>query len=192
MTWLDALMQRCPVDLAIINAAVTSNIGLDGAGEDWNDVEAVIDVNIRAALATVEALLPGMRRRRRGQIALISSLSAYFGLPLTPSYCASKAALKAYGEALRGWLAAEGIAVNVVLPGFVETAMSQRFPGPKSFIVTPERAAQIIKRGLAHNQARISFPFPLNLGLWCLAVLPSAFSLAILKALGYGAQSPSN
>lgn len=186
MEWLTESMERWPIDLAIINAGVTSNIGVAGTGEDWSNVEAVIDINIRAAIATVEALLPEMRRRGQGQIALISSLSAYFGLPLTPSYCASKAALKAYGEALRGWLAAEGIAVNVVLPGFVETPMSRQFPGPKSFIVQPERAARIIKRGLARNKARISFPFPMNLGLWSLSVLPPTLSLAILGTLGYG------
>ena len=40
---------------------------------------------------------------------LISSLAGYFGLPVTPSYCASKAAVKAYGEALRGWLAPDAL-----------------------------------------------------------------------------------
>lgn len=189
--WLTALTELVSIDLAIVNAGVTSSIGRDRRGEDWERIEDVIDVNIRAAIATVEALLPAMRRRGQGQIALISSVSAYFGLPLTPSYCASKAALKAYGEALRGWLAPEGIAVNVVLPGFVESAMSRQFPGPKAFVMTPERAARAIKKGLARDQARIGFPLPLNLGLWTLSVLPPAVSLAILAALGYGSPKPT-
>ena len=186
-TWLADLSRRQPIDLAIINAGVTSHIGKDGRGEDWQRVEAVIDVNIRAALATVEALLPAMRERGHGQIALISSISAYFGLPLTPSYCASKAALKTYGEALRGWLAPEGIAVNVVLPGFVESAMSRQFPGPRIFVLEPYEAAQRIRAGLARNQARVGFPFLLTLGLWCLGTLPPSVSLRILDFLGYGA-----
>jgi short-subunit dehydrogenase len=184
-SWLAALSDRLPIDLAIVNAGVTGNIGTNGDGETWTKIDEIIDVNLRAALATVDALLPRMRARGSGQIALISSLSAYFGLPLTPSYCASKAALKAYGEALRGWLAPEGIAVNVVLPGFVESNMSRQFPGPKAFVVAPERAAQTILRGLAADRARISFPFPMNLGLWSLAAMPPALSLKILALLGY-------
>jgi short-subunit dehydrogenase len=188
--WLDAI-GRLTIDLAIVNAGVTSHIGIHGEGESWESVENVIDVNIRAAMATVTALLPSMRRRGSGQIALISSLSAYYGLPITPAYCASKAALKAYGEALRGWLAPEGVAISVVLPGFVETGMSAQFPGPKAFVLRPETAAGIIRRGLARNQARIGFPFPVNFGMWWLSVLPPAVSQRILQALNYGGASPT-
>ena len=60
------------------------------------------------SFTTVEAVLPSFRARGQGQIALLSSLAAYFGLPVTPCYCASKAAIKAYGEALRGWLSSFG------------------------------------------------------------------------------------
>jgi short-subunit dehydrogenase len=137
-------------------------------------------------MATVSGVLPAMRSRGRGQVALVSSLSAWYGLPLTPSYCASKAGLKAYGEALRGWLAAEGVAVNVVLPGFVTSEMSASFPGPQPMLLHPEQAARRIARGLALNRARISFPFPLNFGMWWLAVLPAGLSQQILRWLGYG------
>jgi short-subunit dehydrogenase len=186
LPWLRALTSEVPVDLAIVNAGVTSSIDADSREESWERVRNVMAVNLDAALATVAGVLPQMRRRGSGQIALISSLSAYYGLPLTPAYCASKAALKAYGEALRGALAGEGIAVNVVLPGFVESAMSEVFRGPKPFLMPAERAARIIRRGLARNRARIAFPFPLSWGMWWLAVLPPAVSGRILRALGYG------
>ena len=181
---LDALCASTPIDLAIVNAGTTNALGAEG--EAWQDIERVLDINVRAAMATISALLPAMRRRRRGQLALISSLSAYIGLPVTPAYCASKAALKAYGEALRGWLAPQGIAVNVVLPGFVETPMSDRFPGSKPFLLSPDDAARRIKAGLARNQGRISFPLPLALGMWLLSVLPAAWSQWILRVLGFG------
>jgi len=183
--WLTEISRHEAPDLVIVNAGVNTNIGPEGKGEQWADVEALVEVNVLAAMATVDGVLPAMRARGSGQIVLVSSLAAWFGLPRTPSYCASKAAVKAYGEALRGWLAPEGIRVNVVMPGYVDSSMCREMPGPKPFLWAPERAARAIRRGLEKNQARIAFPFPLNFGAWFLAVLPAEISVRILRALGY-------
>jgi short-subunit dehydrogenase len=183
--WRKQLRTETAFDLVIVNAGVTSNTATEQDGEPWQRIERLMDINLYAAMATVEAVLPAMRARKQGQIALISSLSAWYGLPVTPAYCASKAGLKAYGEALRGWLAGEGIAVNVVLPGFVATPMSDTFPAPKPFMLSPQQATRIISRGLRRNKARISFPFPLNFGMWWLAVLPAGVAQRILRWTGY-------
>lgn len=181
--WLETLE---PLDLVIVNAGMNTHVGPAGEPEPWDEVEALLDVNLKAAMFIVQAVLPAMRGRGSGQIALISSLAAYFGLPVTPAYCASKAGLKAYGEALRGWLAPEGIKVNVVMPGYVKSPMCDDMPGPKPFLWTPARAARAIRKGLERDQARISFPFPLNFGTWWLAVLPAGLSARIVRWLGYG------
>jgi NAD(P)-dependent dehydrogenase (short-subunit alcohol dehydrogenase family) len=139
-------------------------------------------VNLDGAIATVSAVLPEMRRRGSGQIALVSSLAAYFGLPGTPVYCASKAALKIYGEAMRGWLAPQGIAVNVVLPGFVRTPMNEGFAGAMPLAITAERAAVLIRRGLEHDRACIAFPRRLAWGMRFLSVLPGELSQRIVRA----------
>jgi NAD(P)-dependent dehydrogenase (short-subunit alcohol dehydrogenase family) len=180
--WLESLG---PLDLVIVNAGMNTHIGPSGEPEPWDAVEALLDVNLKAAMFVVRTVLPAMRARGGGQIALVSSLAGYFGLPVTPAYCASKAGIKAFGEALRGWLASEGIKVNVIMPGYVKSPMCDDMPGPKPFLWPPERAARAIRRGLERDKARISFPFPLNWGTWWLAVLPAAVSIRIVRWLGY-------
>lgn len=181
--WLEELG---PLDLVIINAGMNTHIGPNGEPEPWDKVDALLDVNLKAAMVITYAVLRAMRARGSGQIALISSLAGHFGLPVTPTYSATKAGLKAFGEALRGWLAPEGIRVNVVMPGYVKSPMCDDMPGPKPFLWSPERAAKAIRRGLARDKARISFPFPLNWGAWCLAALPAGLSIRILRWLGFG------
>jgi len=183
--WMNGIVEAGVPDLVIVNAGMNTNVGSDYEGEPWSEVDALIDLNLKATMAIVHAVLPAMRRAGAGQVAMISSLAAYYGLPVTPAYCASKAGVKAYGEALRGWLAPEGVKVNVIMPGYVRSRMCDDMPGPKPFLISAEAAARLIQRGLARNKARISFPFPLNLGTWFLAVLPAAVSQWIVCRIGY-------
>lgn len=184
-SWLNALLEQNIPDLVIANAGVNCNNGNQRLGEQWPEIENLIDVNIKSTIALVNTLSPAMRKRGSGQIALISSLAAYYGLPVTPSYCASKAAIKAYGEAMRGFLAPDGVKINIVMPGYIQSTMCDEMPGPKPFLLKPEQAAQIIIRGLRKNKARISFPFPLNWGTWALSVMPPVWSQQILNWLNY-------
>jgi short-subunit dehydrogenase len=183
---LRSLSSQHVIDLVIVNAGVSSAIGTGTEVESWDAAKAVLAVNLDGAIVTVAGVLPEMRRRGDGQIAIMSSLAAYYGLPVTPTYCATKAALKVYGEALRGWLAPQGIAVNVILPGFVRTPMSDHFPGARPFLMSPERAAQRVRRGLERNRARISFPRRLAWPMWFLSVLPASLSQWMVRAAGFG------
>ncbi|NVK44484.1 MAG: SDR family NAD(P)-dependent oxidoreductase [Oceanospirillaceae bacterium] len=184
--WLSKCDAQAPVDLLIANAGRTLNVGPNGEEESWADTRSLLATNVDSALASVIALVGPMRRRGHGQIALVSSLAGYRGMAITPAYCASKAAVKAYGEALRGLVASDGVGVSVICPGFVESEMSRHFPGSKPFMISSERAATIIQHGLARNRARISFPFPLNFGTWLLTLLPAGFADFILQRLSYG------
>jgi short-subunit dehydrogenase len=183
---LRSVSQRESIDLAIVNAGVTRTIGKGEQVESLAAAREILAVNLDGALATVAGVLPEMRSRQRGQIALISSLAAYIGLPRTPIYCASKAALRAYGEALRAWLAPQGVAVSVALPGFVSTPMTDSLRGPKPAMMSAERAARLIRRGLEENRARIAFPKSLAWGLLWLAVLPPSVSERIKRSMGFG------
>lgn len=184
--WIGDFDQNYPVDLLFANAGVSSSIGPNGETESWEMVHALFNTNIHGVVNTLYPLLDVMRRRRHGHIVLVSSLAAYRGLPLMPAYCASKAALKSYGEALRGLLRRDNVKVSVICPGFVASKMTDRFPGPRPFLMSAEKAAAIIQRGVSRNRACISFPFPLNLGMKLLTWLPANLADSILTALHYG------
>lgn len=184
-SWLAGVLEQNIPDLVIINAGQNTHGRNGNVLEPLEAARSVLDVNLKSVVTMVHAVVPAMQARGSGQIALVSSLAGYFGLPPTPTYCASKAGLKAYGEALRGALASKGIKVSVIMPGYVQSPMCEAMPGPKPFVCTPEKAAARIQRGLLRNRARISFPFPLNLGSWFLAVLPASWSGRIVSWLGY-------
>lgn len=185
IAWLDELLSENQLDLFIANAGMNINIGEDQSGELLDEMESLLDLNVKATLMMAGHIAKHMRTRRCGQIVLMSSLAGFYGLPITPSYSASKAAVKAYGEAMRGWLAPAGVGVTVIMPGYVASSMCHDMPGPKPFMWSPEKAAAVIKKGVARNRPRISFPFPLNLGCWYLSVLPPTISGLILKLLDY-------
>ena len=178
--------ERTPIDLVICNAGVTSSIGENGEPESWEAICNIIDTNLYGVLASLNPLISRLQKRQHGQIAIVSSLGAYRGMPITPSYCASKAAVKSYGEALRGWLVEDRIKVSVICPGFVESELSAKFSGDKPFMMSPTQAATRIIKGLEKNKANISFPFPLNLGMWFLAILPSGITDWLMRLFSYG------
>lgn len=174
------------VDLVIANAGVAIYLNAQFNEEPWPEVKKIIDTNLTAAMATVSPLISRMRQRKQGQIAFMSSLAAFHGMAINPSYSASKAGLKAYGEALRALLKTDGIQVSVICPGFIESQMSQQFPGARPFLISAEAAANKIKKGLCHNKAYIIFPNLLALGMRLLTRLPSFISGMILQKIGYG------
>ncbi len=177
--WLAAVDARAPVDLVIANAGISAGTG-DGT-ESEEQARRIFRVNLDGVLNTVHPLLPRMQARGRGQIALMASLAAFRGMPGAPAYCASKAAVRVYGESLRGELAGQGIGVSVICPGFVKSRMTavNRFPMP--FLMETPTAARVIKRALAGNKGRISFPAPMAAAVWLLAALPVGWTDSLLR-----------
>jgi short-subunit dehydrogenase len=179
--WIAEHDALAPLDLVIANAGISAGTG--GLGETEEQTRNIMAVNLEGVMNTVLPVLPGLRARRRGQVAIVSSLAGFRGIPGAPAYCASKAAVKVWGEALRGHLAPEGIGVTVVCPGFVVSRMTAVNKFPMPLLMEVERAAAIIKRGLARNKARIVFPRRLAAAVWLLAALPPAVTDPLLRRM---------
>lgn len=179
--WVAACDAAAPLDLVIANAGISAGTGT--LGETIEQARSILAVNVDGVVNTVMPAIAPMQRRRSGQIALMSSLASFRGFPGAPAYCASKAAIRVWGESLRGELRADGIGVSVICPGFVISRMTATNQFPMPFLVSPERAARIIRRGLAQNRARIAFPWPSYVGAWLLGALPPALTDPLMRRL---------
>lgn len=150
--WIEKVDEEKPIDLVIANAGICE----EGFSEEL--VERTFQTNVMGTFNTIHPVIEKMKSRREGQVGIVSSMAGFRGFSSAPAYSSSKATLRFYGEALRGRLSSDGIAVSVISPGFVDTAMTQGNDFYMPFLVKTEKAAKIIKNGLARNQGEIAFP----------------------------------
>lgn len=183
--WLHEIDDKHRVDLIIANAGVSGGIAGNKKPETRTEIGHVFDVNLNGVLNTIHPLMDKMVERRSGQIAIMSSLAGYRGWPGAPAYCASKAAVKSYGESLRTNLAKYDVKMNVICPGFIKSRITDANGFPMPFLLDTDKAVRIIIKGLARNKSRISFPWPTRFIAWFLSILPDFLAHKIL------ARSPS-
>jgi 3-oxoacyl-[acyl-carrier protein] reductase len=110
------------LDILVNNAGLTrDNLALRLKDEDWS---AVLETNLLAAFRLARASLRGMMKRRFGRIVNITSIVGVTGNPGQSNYAASKAGLIGMSKSLAQEVAARGVTVNCIAPGFIETAMT--------------------------------------------------------------------
>jgi short-subunit dehydrogenase len=187
--WLEAFDDAHPVELLIANAGISAGPDPDSPGEPEAITLRQIETNLIGAIHTIAPLVPRLCARRRGRIVAIASVAAYRGLPYSPGYCASKAGLRAYGEALRPALQPHGVGVTVVCPGFFVSPMTDRWDGPTPFLASGERAARRIKRGIDRGRPRIDFPWPLVLGMRFCDLAPALLGDRIVRGFRFHIRS---
>jgi short-subunit dehydrogenase len=183
--WLLMVDARAPLDLVIANAGIAAGPPGIATTEGLDAAIRQISVNLLGTMHTLEPVLPLMLARGHGHIAVVASVAAYRGLPYSPAYCASKAGVRAYGEALRALLAPGGIAVSVLIPGFFDSRMSERYLGAKPLRLSTAQAVTAARRGLDRRAARIVFPRILGLLLQAADLLPARLGDRILRAVRF-------
>ena len=150
-----------PLDLVL---AVAGHESAMGKNEDIVQASRqTIEINILGMLNTILPVVPAMRQRRRGQLVLFSSQLGFLAAPLATDYDSAKVCIRLYGEGLRCLLHSSNIAVNVVVPGGMETPMmntlTERARIPVVPLILPvDNALLFIREGLARNVGVIAFP----------------------------------
>jgi short-subunit dehydrogenase len=176
---IDAADRQQPIDLLIANAGISG--GTAGGSESTDQTRRILATNVDGVLNTVAPLIEPMKRRRRGQIALMSSLASFRGLPGAPAYCASKAWVRVWGEGLRVDLAPAGVEVSIICPGYVDTPMTERNDFYMPLMMPAPRAAKIIVTGLQRNRSCIAFPRSAYFAIRLVAALPPSIMEPMLR-----------
>ncbi len=180
--WIEACDAQAALDLVIANAGVS--LGPTARSiEDREKFNDLLSVNIVGVLNTVYPALDVMSKRRHGQIALVSSLSGYLGMPTAPAYSASKNFVKSWGTAIAPHAKAQGVSVSVICPGFVKSGITDKNKFPMPLLITAEKAAKIITRGLRKRELIITFPFPLRLIVWLISIMPAWLANKLMEGL---------
>jgi NAD(P)-dependent dehydrogenase (short-subunit alcohol dehydrogenase family) len=145
-----------PTDVLVASAGIgRETSALTFRAEDIADL---INVNLIGVANSIDAVLPGMRQRRRGHLVALSSLASYRGLPLMAGYCASKAGVNALLDALRVELRPLGIAVTTICPGWIRTPLTAHLDLPGVCMMEVAEAARRIVAALRGRRAFLAFP----------------------------------
>ena len=161
-----------PIDLVICNAGTHRSAG--AATFSSEAFQQLLDVNLMGAVHGLAAILPRFINRRRGRIAIMSSVAGYRGLPSAAAYGATKAALINMAEALKPDLERYGISISIICPGFVKTPLTDQNTFPMPFLMDADAAAKRILRALRRGRFEISFPRRLTFWIKLSRLLPNA------------------
>jgi len=178
--WIENFDNLNPVDLIIANAGIMHTVRATSPLETSQVIDEIFAVNVTGVIDTVNPLLARMASRGNGSVAIMSSLSAYRGLPKFPAYAASKAAIKSYYEAIRGIYAKQGIYISVVCPSYVSTRMTEKLRVDKMMLMDVETASIKIQQGINKRRPLITFPWYHSIGLQLLRFLPESIADRIL------------
>jgi short-subunit dehydrogenase len=179
---VDAIEQSLgPIGLALFSAG--SYKRESARHFDTAALAEAMTLNVVGTGHSLEAVMRPMMARRAGQIAVVASVAGYFGLPGGGFYGASKAALINLCEALRPQLQQEGVKLQLINPGFVDTPLTRKNDFPMPFLISEDEAADAIVSGLSRRRFEIVFPWRMAVATKLLRALPYPLSFAITRGM---------
>lgn len=169
-----------PCDVLIANAGVYRKT--PARDFDVERVEQVLSTNLLGVVYPLGAVLPGMVRRQRGNLAAVASVGGMIGLPGAAAYCASKQGIVTLLQSLRADLVRTGIRVTAVCPGYVDTAMiTDDERATLRGLVTADEAARRIAGAIERGRAEYWFPWWTALEVRLARLLPPGLAAAVLS-----------
>ena len=180
------------IDIAIANAGVSA--GTLGGGESLSQINTLISTNICGVVNFITPIIERSKEVNRPvSIAIISSMAGLIALPSSPTYSASKAFVRFYGNALRSELKNYGIKISVICPGYIKTPMTAVNKFKMPLLMSAEKAALKIIHAIELNTGFLCFPLamyavvrlfnllPYKLQDWIASKLPKKSSLINTK-----------
>jgi len=170
--------------LVIFNAGIY--LPVDVAHMKVETFQQTFDVNLTGVVNGLVPAIDAMKQAGRGQIAIVSSVTGYGGLPTSSAYGATKAALINMAESLKFDLDKLGIRIQIINPGFVDTPATENNAFTMPALISVDEAAQSIMAGLRRNGFEITFPRRFTYVLKALQFLPyRAYFAVINRATGW-------
>jgi short-subunit dehydrogenase len=170
-------------DVVIANAGIS--VGMDSAErEDLDVMRDTFATNNLGLAATFHPFLRAMRQRGSGTLVGVASVAAIRGLPGHGAYCASKAAVVAYCESLRGECRRQGVKVVTLVPGYIATPLTAKNPYSMPFLMP---AAAFADRAFAAVQAGSSYrviPWQMGVVAKLLRLLPNPLYDSLMDGRG--------
>jgi decaprenylphospho-beta-D-erythro-pentofuranosid-2-ulose 2-reductase len=131
----------------------------DKAQSDFNEAHKIIDTNYTGVVSITELIAAEFESRKKGNIALISSVAGDRGRQSNYMYGSAKAALTAYSSGLRSRMLRSGVSVLTVKPGFVNTPMTYGMPLPKPLVASPQKVGGDIYKAMVSGKSILYTPF---------------------------------
>jgi NAD(P)-dependent dehydrogenase (short-subunit alcohol dehydrogenase family) len=156
--------------LAVFNAGVY--LPVHGETLKVSDFDKTFAVNLSGVVNGLVPAIERMKARGRGQVAIVSSVTGYGGMPTSAAYGATKAALINMAESLKFDLDKIGVRIQVINPGFVDTPATADNAFEMPALIQPEDAAKRIAQGLKSGSFEITFPRRFTCVLKALQFLP--------------------
>jgi short-subunit dehydrogenase len=160
-------------DVVIANAGIS--IGMDsGVRADIDVMQAVLATNNIGLAATFHPFIQAMTQRGSGTLVGIGSVAAIRGIPGHGAYCASKAAVIAYCESLRGEMRPSGVKVVTICPGYIDTPLTQQNRYSMPFLMQPQTFADQAFRSITRGDSYRVIPWQMAWVAKLLRLLPNS------------------
>jgi short-subunit dehydrogenase len=169
------------VDIVILNAGIS--LGHSQEITPFSDFKKLYDVNLLANHAILEILLPRFVEQKSGKIVFISSLASLISMPSAKAYSSSKRALNAYAEAIRYKYKKEGIKVINILPGFIQSELTDKNKFHMPFLLSTKNGVKRMINAIEKNKRLYAFPLRFYLIILALNLLPNFLREKIVDLL---------